>query len=28
LIACGFKMFEPSQPWGCKDTLYWRKKLQ
>jgi hypothetical protein len=27
LIACGFKMFEPSKPWGCKDTLYWRKKL-
>ena len=27
LIACGFKMFEPSQPWGCKNTLYWRKKL-
>jgi len=26
LISCGFKMFEPSRPWGCKDTLYWRKK--
>jgi GNAT superfamily N-acetyltransferase len=26
LISCGFKMFEPSKPWGCKDTLYWRKK--
>jgi GNAT superfamily N-acetyltransferase len=27
LISCGFKMFEPTNPWGCKDTLYWRKKL-
>jgi GNAT superfamily N-acetyltransferase len=27
LIACGFKMFEPTKPWGCKDTLYWRRKL-
>jgi len=27
LIACGFKMFQPSKPWGCKDTLYWRRKL-
>ena len=27
LISCGFRMFEPSKPWGCKDTLYWRKKL-
>ena len=26
LISCGFKMFEPTKPWGCKDTLYWRKK--
>lgn len=27
LISCGFKMFEPTNPWGCKDTLHWRKKL-
>jgi GNAT superfamily N-acetyltransferase len=27
LISCGFKMFEPSQPWGAKGTLYWRLKL-
>ena len=27
LIACGFKMFEPSSPWGARGTLYWRKKL-
>jgi GNAT superfamily N-acetyltransferase len=27
LIATGFKMYEPSQPWGAKQTLYWRLKL-
>ena len=27
LIACGFRMFEPSVPWGATGTLYWRKKL-
>jgi GNAT superfamily N-acetyltransferase len=27
LISCGFKMFEPSKPWGFKNSLYWRKKL-
>ena len=27
LIACGFKLFEPSKPWGAIGTLYWRKKL-
>lgn len=27
LIATGFKMFEPTKPWGCKDTLYWRRRL-
>lgn len=27
LIACGFKMFEPTNPWGAKGTLYWRLKL-
>lgn len=27
LIACGFKMFDPSVPWGARGTLYWRKKL-
>jgi N-acetylglutamate synthase-like GNAT family acetyltransferase len=27
LIATGFKMFEPSKPWGFKHTLYWRRKL-
>ena len=27
LIATGFKLFEPSKPWGAKGTLYWRLKL-
>lgn len=27
LIACGFRMFTPSQPWGAEETCYWRKKL-
>ena len=27
LIACGFKMFEPSIPWGIRGTLYWRRKI-
>jgi GNAT superfamily N-acetyltransferase len=28
LISVGFKMFEPSVPWGAKGTLYWRLKLK
>jgi GNAT superfamily N-acetyltransferase len=27
LIACGFRMFTPSQPWGAEQTCYWRKRL-
>jgi GNAT superfamily N-acetyltransferase len=27
LIATGFKMYDPLQPWGATQTLYWRKKL-
>jgi len=27
LISTGFKLFEPSQPWGATQTLYWRLKL-
>jgi GNAT superfamily N-acetyltransferase len=27
LISCGFKLYTPSNPWGYKDALYWRKKL-
>jgi GNAT superfamily N-acetyltransferase len=26
LIACGFKMFNPTNPWSFKDACYWRKK--
>lgn len=26
LAACGFRMFEPSRPWGNRYTLYWRKR--
>ena len=28
LIACGFKLFEPSKPWGATGTLFWRLKLK
>jgi GNAT superfamily N-acetyltransferase len=27
LIACGFKLFEPSKPWGSERTIYWRRDL-
>jgi hypothetical protein len=27
LIARGFKMFNPTKPWGADKTLYWRLKL-
>ena len=27
LVACGFKLFRPSRPWGHDDGLYWRKEL-
>jgi GNAT superfamily N-acetyltransferase len=27
LITTGFKLFEPTKPWGATQTLYWRKKL-
>jgi GNAT superfamily N-acetyltransferase len=27
LLACGFKLFRPSNPWGHEDGLYWRKEL-
>jgi GNAT superfamily N-acetyltransferase len=27
LIACGFKMFNPTVPWGAEGTLYWRFRL-
>jgi GNAT superfamily N-acetyltransferase len=28
LIACGFKMFDPSVPWMTQHTSYWRLKLE
>ena len=28
LIAIGFKMFEPSKPWGFKTALYWKYKIK
>lgn len=28
LISMGFKLFDPSVPWGAKGTLYWRLKLK
>lgn len=27
LIDCGFRMFEPSEPWSFSDACYWRLKL-
>ena len=27
LIATGFRMYEPDDPWGLPNTLYWRKTL-
>ena len=27
LIACGFKMYEPRNPWAYKESCYWIKKL-
>ena len=27
LISCGFKMYNPSEPYGATGTCYWRKRL-
>jgi len=27
LISRGFKLFDPSRPWGPKGALYWKKRL-
>lgn len=27
LIACGFRMYRPSNPWSFKDACYWRRKI-
>ncbi len=26
-IRAGYRLYEPSKPWGYKETLYWSKKL-
>jgi GNAT superfamily N-acetyltransferase len=28
LISCGFKLFDPTVPWGAKGTLYWRYRIK
>ena len=28
LIAAGFKMFEPTDPWGFKAALYWKYRIK
>lgn len=28
LIACGYRLYEPSQPWLAPGALYWRKHLK
>ena len=27
LIACGFRLFTPSKPWGLAGANYWRKQI-
>lgn len=27
LIACGFKMYEPRDPYGLKTSVYWRRRI-
>lgn len=27
LIACGYRIYEPVEPWAFKHTIYWRKEL-
>jgi GNAT superfamily N-acetyltransferase len=27
LIYCGFRLYNPSKPWGLKRSLYWKKAL-
>lgn len=27
LISCGYKMYEPTNPWASDGACYWRKKL-
>lgn len=28
LISRGYRLYEPSMPWGFRHTLYWRKRLR
>lgn len=28
LISTGFKLFEPSEPWGFKTALYWKYRIK
>jgi GNAT superfamily N-acetyltransferase len=28
LINCGFKLYEPSKPWGSENTYYWRFRIK
>lgn len=27
LIACGYRTYQPVEPWGAEGVTYWRKKL-
>ena len=27
LMACGYRLYDPQHPWGCKESLYWIKTL-
>lgn len=27
LISCGYRLYDPAEPYGFKNTLYWRKAL-
>lgn len=27
LIACGYRIYDPPQPWGFSNTIYWSKDL-
>jgi GNAT superfamily N-acetyltransferase len=27
LITCGYRIFQPSSPWGFETAIYWRKAL-
>jgi GNAT superfamily N-acetyltransferase len=28
LINCGFKIYRPGQPWGFRNAIYWKYKVQ